>query len=79
MEGLSQPALLDVAPKRRKPVMLFNPKEFKLVSLRECPTPAEMQLCDTPDKAALYWREHVPGRPLFPPSAPVNDASPSAT
>jgi hypothetical protein len=30
MDGLSQPALLDVAPKRRKPVMLFNPKEFNL-------------------------------------------------
>lgn len=65
MDGLSQPALLDVAPKRRKPAMLFNPKEFKLVSLRECPTPAEMQLCDTPDKAAAYWREHVPGHPYF--------------
>jgi len=65
MDGLSQPALLDVAPKRRKPAMLFNPKEFKLVSLRECPTPAEMQLCDTPDKAAAYWREYVPGHPYF--------------
>jgi hypothetical protein len=65
MDSLSQPALLDVAPKRRKPAMLFNPKEFKLVSLRECPTPAEMQLCDTPDKAAAYWREHVPGHPYF--------------
>jgi DNA repair protein RadC len=65
MDGLSQPALLDVAPKRRKPALLFNPKEFKLVSLRECPTPAEMQLCDTPDKAAAYWREHVPGHPYF--------------
>ena len=62
---LSQPALLDIAPKRRKPVLLFNPKEFKLVSLRECPTPAEMQLCDTPDKAAAYWREYVPGHPYF--------------
>ena len=61
MEGLSQPALLDVAPKRRKSSLLFNPKEFKILSLRECPTPAEMQLCDTPDNAAAYWREHVPG------------------
>jgi hypothetical protein len=31
MDGLSQPALLDVAPKRRKPAMLFCPKEYKLV------------------------------------------------
>ena len=65
MEGPSQPALLHVAPKRRKPVMLFNPKEFKILSLRECPTPAEMQLCDTPDKAAASSREHVPGHPYF--------------
>src|SRR5664280_1159934 len=65
MDGLSQPALLDVPPKRRKPALLFNPKEFKLVSLRECPMPAEMQLCDTPDKAAAYWREQVPGHPYF--------------
>lgn len=65
MEGLSQPALLDVAPKRRKSSLLFNPKEFKILSLRECPTPAEMQLCDTPDKAAAYWREHIPGHPYF--------------
>ena len=65
MDGLSQPALLDVAPKRRKSGLLFNPKEFKILSLRECPTPAEMQLCDTPDNAAAYWREHVPGLPYF--------------
>ena len=65
MDSLSQSALLDVAPKRRKPAMLFNPKEFKILSLRECSTPAEMQLCDTPDKAAAYWREHVPGHPYF--------------
>ena len=65
MEGLSQPALLDVAPKRRKSGLLFNPKEFKILSLRECPTPAEMLLCDTPENAAAYWREHVPGHPYF--------------
>jgi DNA repair protein RadC len=45
--------------------MLFNPKEYKLLSLRECPTPAEMQLCDTPYAAAAYWRAHVPGHPYF--------------
>jgi DNA repair protein RadC len=63
MNALFQPALLDV-PKRRSPG-LFNPKEFKLLALRECPTPSEMQLCDTPDKAAGYWREHVLGHPYF--------------
>ena len=24
-----------------------------------------MQLCDTPDKAAAYWREHIPAHPHF--------------
>ena len=43
----------------------FNPKEFKIINLRECPTPAEMQLCDTPDKAAAYWHEHVRKHPYF--------------
>jgi hypothetical protein len=37
----------------------FNPKEYKGVALRECPTPAELQLCDTPEKAAEYWNRHV--------------------
>ena len=51
--------------KRRTSGELFNPKEFKLLALRDCPTPAEMQLCDTPDKAAAYWREHVTSHPYF--------------
>ena len=37
----------------------FNPKEFKVTALRECPLPAEMLLCDTHDKAAEYWRLHI--------------------
>jgi len=61
--NLFQPALLDV-PRRRSPGV-FNPKEFKLLALRECPTPSEMQLCDTPDKAAAYWRQHVAMHPYF--------------
>jgi DNA repair protein RadC len=65
MDNLSQPKLLDVPRERRVTARAFNPKEFKLLSLRECPTPAEMQLCDTPDKAAAYWREHVPSHPYF--------------
>lgn len=47
--------------------MTFNPKEFKVVALRECPTPDDMLLCDTPDKAAAYWREHVVKHPYFNP------------
>ncbi len=37
----------------------FNPKEFKVVSLRDCPLPDEMVLCDSADKAAEYWRLHI--------------------
>jgi len=44
-----------------------EPKEFKVVCLRECPTPEALQLCDTPDKAAEYWRLHVTATPHFNP------------
>ena len=44
-----------------------QPQEWKLVSLRECPTPEEMQLCDTPERVASYWRTHVPTHPYFNP------------
>jgi DNA repair protein RadC len=47
----------------------FNsqPHEYKVVPLRECPTPESLQLCDTPQKAADYWRLHVPANPYFNP------------
>ena len=45
----------------------FNPKEYKLVSLRECPLPAEMQLCDSPDKVVDYWNAAIKSSPLFNP------------
>src|SRR5881227_1515216 len=47
----------------------FNsqPYEYKVVPLRECPTPETLQLCDTPEKAADYWRLHVPSNPYFNP------------
>jgi DNA repair protein RadC len=44
-----------------------QPHEYKVTPLRECPTPAEMQDCDTPDKVAAYWRRHVPAHPYFNP------------
>lgn len=34
-------------------------REYKVVALRECPLPEQMQLCDTPERAAEYWRMHV--------------------
>src|SRR6476659_1230885 len=45
----------------------FCPKEFKLVALRECPLPEQMQLCDQPDFAVNYWREHITKHPYFNP------------
>ena len=47
--------------------MKTQPKEYKLVALRDCPLPEDMQLCDTPDKAAGYWKTHVVSTPLFNP------------
>jgi DNA repair protein RadC len=45
----------------------FCPKEYKIVALRECPLPDAMPLCDTPDRAAEYWRTHVVNHPAFNP------------
>src|SRR5690349_21235319 len=58
------PGLPHKEPKRR---LIFNPKEFKIQTLRECPTPVELQLCDTPDKAANYWRTHIVNHPYYNP------------
>jgi DNA repair protein RadC len=44
-----------------------KPYEYKVVALRECPTPENLDLCDTPDKAADYWRSHVVANPYFNP------------
>jgi DNA repair protein RadC len=41
------------------------PQEYKVVSLRECPTPEAMQLCDTPERAAEYWQQHIAVHPYF--------------
>ena len=63
----SQPVLpgLDALVKPFK----FNsqPHEYKVVTLRECPTPETLQLCDNPQKAADYWRLHVNAHPYFNP------------
>ena len=44
-----------------------SPYEYKVTALRECPTPEALQHCDTPDKAAQYWRLHVATNPYFNP------------
>ena len=58
--------ILDVRPEDEGPVP-YQPKEFKVVALRECPTPENMQMCDTPDTAADYWRLHIVTNPYFNP------------
>jgi DNA repair protein RadC len=42
-----------------------GPYEYKVIALRECPTSEHLQLCDTPEKAAKYWRRHVAQNPYF--------------
>ena len=49
-----------------KPVKFpAQPQEWKIVSLRECPTPDTMQQCETPDQAAAYWKSHIATHPYF--------------
>jgi DNA repair protein RadC len=62
---MNQNLLPGLRPKSPKPSSTFNPKEFKIQTLRECTTPVELQLCDTPDKAANYWRIHVVNHPYY--------------
>src|ERR1035441_9097872 len=70
LKPMDQPNLLpDLSPpppKRRS--RLFNPKEFKVVALRECPTLEDMQTAETPDKAAAYWRANIPTDRYFNPA-----------
>lgn len=42
-------------------------KKFKIVALCECRLPEDMQYCDTPDKAADYWRLNIATNPYFNP------------
>lgn len=44
-----------------------QPQEWKIVALRECPTPDTMQRCETPDEAAAYWKSHIATHPYFNP------------
>jgi hypothetical protein len=44
-----------------------TPYEYKVTPLRECPTPDSLQQCDTPDKAADYWKLHISTHPYFNP------------
>jgi DNA repair protein RadC len=44
-----------------------TPYEYKVTPLRECPTPDNLVLCETPQNAAAYWRLHLPNNPYFNP------------
>ena len=44
-----------------------HPYQYKVSLLRECPTPDELYCCDTPEKAAQYWRLNITADPYFNP------------
>ena len=44
-----------------------QPREYKVVSLRECPTPEALRICENPQQAAEYWRLHVATHPYYNP------------
>jgi DNA repair protein RadC len=50
-------------PRRRR----REPAEFRVVALRECPTPEKLQFCTEPKHAVAYWRTHVVSHPYFNP------------
>lgn len=62
-EQLSFPESGGNSRRRRR----YVPKEFKVVSLRDCPLPEFLQTCETPDDAAAYWRMHIATAPNFQP------------
>ena len=45
----------------------FNPKEYKITVLRDCPVPESMLVCETPEHAANYWQMHIATHPYFNP------------
>ena len=45
----------------------IHPQEFKVMSLRDCPVPSEMLVCETPQQVADYWRLHIATAPHFNP------------
>lgn len=44
-----------------------TPYEYKVTPLKECSTPEKLLLCDTPEKAAEYWRLHIATSTYFNP------------
>jgi DNA repair protein RadC len=52
------------SPPVKKPL---GPREWKVVSLRECPTPESMIKMECPQDALNYWNRHIAGSPQFNP------------
>jgi DNA repair protein RadC len=48
-------------------VKVIHPREFKVMSLRDCPVPSDMRVCETPQQVADYWRLHIATTPHFNP------------
>jgi len=48
-------------------VRTIHPREFKVMSLRDCPLPSEMLICENPQQVADYWRLHIATTPQFNP------------
>jgi len=42
-----------------------QPQEYKVVSLRECPTPESLLVCETPEQVADYWRLNIASHPYY--------------
>lgn len=43
----------------------YMAKELKVITLRECPLPEQMKVCDNPETAAEYWRLNIAGNPFY--------------
>lgn len=50
-----------------KPRRTQQPAEYKVVAMRECPSPGALRLCNEPAKAAAYWDAHIKTHPFFTP------------
>jgi DNA repair protein RadC len=59
------PSLLEGTAMPVKARLSVASKEFKLICLRECPLPEEMQMCDQPKLAAQYWRQNITKHPVY--------------
>jgi DNA repair protein RadC len=67
-ETPSLPGFEDIFKKLVKPFRFAaTPHEYKVVALKESPLPDAMQLCDTPQAAANYWRLAIQDNPYFNP------------